>query len=93
MTGVMLKEQYISHLPLLQSLNSISVIMLLHTFNIISLILSMCKGNYVILSYASCNFGTVYARVLKFCATSYSVKSQAIYTLGQTSNYNDFELR
>ena len=48
MTGAMLKEQYISYLPLLQTLNNISVIMLLHTFNIISLIPSMCKGNYVI---------------------------------------------
>ena len=42
------KEQYISYLPLLQTLNNISVIMLLYTFNIISLILSMCKGNYFI---------------------------------------------
>ena len=48
MTGAMLKEQYISYLPLLQTLNNISVIMLLHTFNIISLIPRMCKGNYVI---------------------------------------------
>ena len=48
MTGVKLKEQYISCLPLLQTLNNISVIMLLHTFNIISLILDMRKGDYVI---------------------------------------------
>ena len=48
MTGVKLKEQYISYLPLLQTLNNISVIMLLHTLNIISLILDMCKGDYVI---------------------------------------------
>ena len=48
MTGVKLKEQYISYLPLLQTLNNISVIMLLRTFNIISLILDMCKVNYVI---------------------------------------------
>ena len=48
MTGVKLKEQYISYLPLLQTLNNISVIMLLRTFNIISLILEMRKGDYVI---------------------------------------------
>ena len=48
MTGVKLKEQYISYLPLLQTLNNISVIMLLRTFNIISLILDMRKGDYVI---------------------------------------------
>ena len=48
MTGVKLKEQYISYLPLLQTLNNILVIMLLHTFNIISLILDMRKGDYVI---------------------------------------------
>ena len=48
MTGVMLKEQYISYLPLLQTFNSISFIMFFHTFNSISLIPSMCKGNYVI---------------------------------------------
>ena len=49
MTGVKLKEQYISYLPLLQTLKNISVVMLLHTFNIISLILDMRKGDYVIL--------------------------------------------
>ena len=48
MTGAMIKEQYISYLPLLQTFNNISVIMLLHSFNIISLIPSLCKGNYVI---------------------------------------------
>ena len=48
MTGVKLKEQYISYLPLLQTLNNISVIMLLRTFNIISLILDMRKDDYVI---------------------------------------------
>ena len=48
MTGVKLKEQYISYLPLLQTLNNISVIMLLCTFNIISLILDMRKGDFVI---------------------------------------------
>ena len=42
------KEQYLSYLPLSQTLINISVIMLLHTFNIISLIPSMRKGNYVI---------------------------------------------
>ena len=50
MTGTKLKEQYISHLPFLQTLNNISVIMLLCTFNIISLILDMRKGDYVIIS-------------------------------------------
>ena len=72
MTGVMLKEQYISYLPLLQTLNNISVIMLLHPFNIISLIPSMCKGNYVII-------GT--------CARKQGIKSvgknEAQYSLGQ----------
>ena len=48
MTGVKLKEQYISYLPFLQTLNNISVIMLLRTFNIISLILDVRKGDYVI---------------------------------------------
>ena len=48
MTGVMLKEQYISYLRILQTFNSISFIMLFHTFNSISLIPSKCKGNYVI---------------------------------------------
>ena len=48
MTGVKLKEQYISYLPLLQTLNNISVIMLLRTFNIISLILDVRRGDYVI---------------------------------------------
>ena len=48
MTSVKLKEQYISYLPLIQTLNNISVIMLLGTFNIISLILDMRKGDYVI---------------------------------------------
>ena len=48
MTRVKLKEQYISYLPLIQTLNNISVIMLLRTFNIISLILDMRKGDYVI---------------------------------------------
>ena len=48
MTRVKLKEQYISYLPLLQTLNNISVIMLLRTFNIISLILDVRKGDYVI---------------------------------------------
>ena len=57
MTGAMLKEQYISYLPLLQTLYNILVIMLLHTFNIISLIPSMCKGNYVILSAGPCSAG------------------------------------
>ena len=46
MTGVKLKEQYVSYLPLLQTLNNISVIMLLRTFNIISLTLDTCKGDY-----------------------------------------------
>ena len=49
MTGVKLKEQYISYLQFLQTLNNISVIMLLRSFNIISLMLDMCKGDYVIL--------------------------------------------
>ena len=48
MTRVKLKEQYISYLSPLQTLNNISVIMLLHTFNIISLILDVRKGDYVI---------------------------------------------
>ena len=48
MTRVKLKEQYISYLPLLQTLNNSSVIMLLRTFNIISLILDVRKGDYVI---------------------------------------------
>ena len=48
MTGIKLKEQYISYLPLIQTLNNISVIMLLRTFNIISLILALRKGDYVI---------------------------------------------
>ena len=48
MTRVKLKEQYISYLPFLQTLNNISVIMLLRTFNIISLILDVRKGDYVI---------------------------------------------
>ena len=48
MTGVKLKEQYISYLSLLQTLNNISVIMLLRTFNIISPILDVRKGDYVI---------------------------------------------
>ena len=51
MTGVKLKEQYISYLPILQTLNNISVIMLLRTFNIISLIQHMRKGDYVITKY------------------------------------------
>ena len=48
MTRVKLKEQYISYLSPLQTLNNISVIMLLRTFNIISLILDVRKGDYVI---------------------------------------------
>ena len=48
MTRVKLKEQYISYLPLLQTLNNISVIMLLRTFNIISPILDVRRGDYVI---------------------------------------------
>ena len=48
MTGVKLKEQYISYLPLLQTLNNISVIMHLRAFNIILLILDVRKGDYVI---------------------------------------------
>ena len=51
MTGVKLKEQYISYLSLLQTLNNISVIMLLRTFNIISLILDVRRGDYVILRF------------------------------------------
>ena len=43
MTRVKLKEQHISYLPFLQTLNNVSVIMLWHTFNIISLIPSMCQ--------------------------------------------------
>ena len=48
MTRVKLKEQYISYLSLLQTLNNISVIMPLRTFNIISLILDVRRGDYVI---------------------------------------------
>ena len=48
MTRVKLKEQYISYLSLLQTLNNISVIMLLRTFNIISPILEVRRGDYVI---------------------------------------------
>ena len=48
MKRAILKEQYISYLPLLQTFNNISAIILLHTFNIISFLPSMCKGNYII---------------------------------------------
>ena len=34
MTGVMLKEQYMSYCSFLQILNNVSIIMLLYTFNI-----------------------------------------------------------
>ena len=59
MTGVKIKEQYISYLSFLQTLNNVSVIMLLHTFNIISLIPRMCKGNYVISVTKSWNRNTI----------------------------------
>ena len=62
MTGVKLKEQYISYLPLLQTLNNIPVIMLLRTFNIISLILDMCKGDYVITAIETSLYCIVYCR-------------------------------
>ena len=53
MTRVKLKEQYISYLSLLQTLNNISVIMLLRTFNIISPILDVRRGDYVIFQYVT----------------------------------------
>ena len=67
MAGVKLKEQYISYLSFLHTLNNVSVIMLLHTFNNISLISNMCKGNFVI--PVSCVYGPFHVCMARFkCA-------------------------
>ena len=79
MTRVKLKEQYISHLPLLQTLNNISVIMLLRTFNIISLILDMRKGDYVILQFFFLYILTVTGIVYEGCFPNFEVSSTFMY--------------
>ena len=86
MTGVKLKEQYISYLPLLQTLNNISVIMLLCTFNIISLILDMRKGDYVITLTFSIE-GLTCRRLVKFANETYHRKIITRVKFSEVSRY------